>query len=92
MDIKNTVIETLSIDRNNNGLEIKELIDRLLYNNGEITQKKISERWEHKIYKENLSEKEDEIRGSNIFLMGVPVTENREWKQNHIPKEIRILI
>lgn len=44
MDIKNTVIETLSIDRNNNGLEIKELIDRLLYNNGEITQKKISER------------------------------------------------
>ena len=43
-------------------------------------------------YIENLSEKEDEIRGSNIFLIGVPVTENREWKQNHIPKEIRILI
>lgn len=43
-------------------------------------------------YIENISEKEDEIRGSNIFLMGVPVTENREWKQKHIPKEIRILI
>ena len=62
----------------------------MLYNNGEITQKKISERREGKKYKGNLSEKEDEVRGSNIFLMGVPVTENREWKQNHIPKEIRI--
>lgn len=42
----------------------------MLYNNGEITQKKISERWEDKIHKENLSGKEDEIRGSNILLSG----------------------
>lgn len=41
----------------------------MLYNNGEITQKKF-QRDEDKIHKENLSEKEDEIRGSNILLSG----------------------